>query len=149
MGDVTVRPLARGDEATWRRLWTGYLDFYETSVGEAVYADTFERLLDDDPWQPGGLVATVDDRVVGIVHYLFHSHCWHPERACYLQDLFTDPGARGRGVAPALIEAVAEIASGEGASVYWMTHEGNATARRLYDRLASYTGSVIYRMEAA
>ena len=149
MGEATVRPLERGDGAEWRRLWTAYLEFYETSVSEAVYADTFERLLGDDPWQPSGLLATIDDRVVGIVHFLFHSHCWHPERACYLQDLFTDPEARGRGVARRLIAAVKDAAGAEGASIYWMTHEGNATARALYDRIARYTGSVTYRMDAA
>ena len=33
------------DEAEWRRLWTGYLEFYETSVPEEVYQTYFQRLL--------------------------------------------------------------------------------------------------------
>jgi hypothetical protein len=44
----TIRPLRATDEADWRRLWTGYLEFYKTSVPEAVYVSTFARLLGDD-----------------------------------------------------------------------------------------------------
>ena len=30
----TIRPLRGQDEADWRRLWTGYLQFYQTTVPE-------------------------------------------------------------------------------------------------------------------
>lgn len=45
----TIRPLRATDEADWRRLWTGYLAFYQTTVPETVYASTFARLLGEDP----------------------------------------------------------------------------------------------------
>ena len=32
---VTVRPLRATDQESWRKLWTGYLTFYEASVTEA------------------------------------------------------------------------------------------------------------------
>ncbi len=50
-------PAYRADEAEWRRLWTGYLEFYETSVTEQVYRTTFARLLGDDAQDYHGLVA--------------------------------------------------------------------------------------------
>jgi hypothetical protein len=31
--------------------------------------------------------------------------------------------------------------------VYWHTHETNATARRLYDKVASLPGFIMYNME--
>ena len=40
---IAVRPLGPEDEAAWRRLWRGYLDFYETELPEAVYADAASR----------------------------------------------------------------------------------------------------------
>ena len=46
---TTIRALAKSDEAEWRRLWTGYLEFYETSVAEEVYHTTFSRLLGKIP----------------------------------------------------------------------------------------------------
>lgn len=66
---------------------------------------------------------------------------------CYLQDLFTAPEARGKGVARALIAAVTEWARAENCSrVYWSTQETNATARRLYDRVALNRGFILYQI---
>ncbi len=64
---------------------------------------------------------------------------------CYLQDLFTDASARGKGAGEALIEAVRASAATRGiTNVYWMTQETNDTARRLYDRVARRTGFIEY-----
>ena len=114
-----IRPIEARDEDDWRRLWTAYLDFYETSVAEAVYASTFARLLGNDPRDFNGLIAEVDGAAVGLTHYLFHRHAWKIENVCYLQDLYADPDVRGTGVGRALIEAVYDAADAEGApSVY-------------------------------
>jgi GNAT superfamily N-acetyltransferase len=65
---------------------------------------------------------------------------------CYLQDLFTLPEARGLGVGRALIEAVYEKAREAGSPrVYWTTHETNAQARVLYDKIAERSGFIQYR----
>ena len=67
---------------------------------------------------------------------------------CYLQDLFADPEVRGKGVGAALIEAVRKEAAKAGVTnVYWMTHETNETARRLYDRVAKQTGFIKYSLQ--
>jgi GNAT superfamily N-acetyltransferase len=66
---------------------------------------------------------------------------------CYLQDLFTAPQARGQGVAGALIEYVAGWARARECNrVYWSTHHTNATARRLYDRVAVNRGFILYQI---
>lgn len=141
-----IRPICPQDEADWRRLWTGYLTFYQTSVPEAVYAATFARLLSDDPAEFRGLVAEHEGRVVGLAHYLFHRHGWRQEKVVYLQDLYADPEMRGFGIGRALIEAVyAEAAKANAPKVYWVTDEGNATARQLYDRIAVKTAFIRYR----
>jgi len=90
-----IRPLRAGDEAGWRDLWTAYLDFYETSVDEAVYRATFDRLLSDDPHEFHARVAERDGRLIGLVHYLFHRHCWRVENVVYLQDLYVRRGRCG------------------------------------------------------
>ncbi len=143
---TTIRPLAAADEAEWRRLWTGYLEFYEASVTEEVYRTTFARLLGDDAQDYHGLVAEQGGTPIGLTHYLFHRHCWRVENVIYLQDLYVDPEARGTGAGRALIEAV--YAAGDAAgcpSVYWLTQEFNATARKLYDRVATLTPFVKYQ----
>jgi GNAT superfamily N-acetyltransferase len=140
-----IRPLTRQDEADWRRLWTGYLQFYNASVTEAVYASTFARLLGDDPRDFNALVAEADGQLLGLAHYLFHRHCQKIEDACYLQDLYVDPQARGAGLGRALIEAVYAKADATGApAVYWLTQEFNHEARQLYDRVAKVTPFIRY-----
>jgi GNAT superfamily N-acetyltransferase len=145
MTAVIIRPLRVADEADWRRLWTGYLDYYETTVPEVVYATTFARLLGDDPQDFHGLIAEVDGQAVGLAHYLFHRHCWKVENVCYLQDLFVAPAARGRGVGRKLIEPVYAAADANGTpAVYWLTQHFNEAGRRLYDRIGTLTPFIRY-----
>lgn len=143
---VTIRPLTRDDADDWRRLWTAYLDFYETSLPEVVYTTHFERLLGDDPQDFSGLLAEVDGKPVGLVHFLFHRHGWRVENVCYLQDLYAEAGVRGKGVGRALIEAVYEEADRRDCpKVYWLTQLSNKTARRLYDRIGVATEFIKYQ----
>lgn len=67
------------------------------------------------------------------------------ELTCYLEDLFTAPSERGRGIGRALILGVYEAARAAGSSqVYWQTHASNAAGRLLYDQVAKYAGFVVY-----
>lgn len=139
---IEVLPLAASDRGQWEALARAYKAFYLTDLPDSAYEDTWQRLLRRDGVR--GLAARSDGRLVGITHFLFHTGIWS-RSACYLEDLFVEPAARGRGVARLLIEAVAEHARREGAGrLYWLTHETNATARALYDRVAARSGFVEY-----
>jgi GNAT superfamily N-acetyltransferase len=77
---------------------------------------------------------------------LFHRSTTAIAPICYLQDLFTDKAARGKGVGRALIEGVYEQAKRAGAPrVYWQTHQTNQTAQQLYNKVAEHSGFVVYR----
>ncbi len=146
METIEIRRLQPADEAEWRRLWTLYLEFYESSVSEEVYSTTFSRLLSGQVNEFAGLIALVDGRAVGITHYLFHRHCWRVENVCYLQDLYVDESQRGTGLGRALIEAVYAEADNAGCpTVYWLTQEFNEVGRRLYDRIAQVTPFIKYQ----
>ena len=87
-------------------------------------------------------------KLQGIVHYLFHRNTTMLGPTCYLQDLFTDAAQRGKGVGKVLIEEVYERAKRAGSTrVYWQTHETNLTARKLYDKVATRSGFIVYRKE--
>ena len=145
MPDLTIRRLTAEDQPEWRRLWSLYLDFYQTSVPEIVYRTTFARLLSGDPNEFGGLIATRGNRSVGIAHFLFHRHCWRVENVCYLQDLYVDSSDRGAGVGRALIEGVFAAADAAGSpAVYWTTQHFNVEGRRLYDRIGELTPFIKY-----
>ncbi|MFA8442899.1 N-acetyltransferase family protein [Yoonia sp.] len=144
-----IRPLRASDETAWRGLWTDYLTFYKSTVPEAVYTSTFARLLGDDDRDFQGLVAEQDGVVVGLVHYLFHRHCWRIENVCYLQDLYADPSVRGTGIGRKLIEAVYAAADTAGApAVYWLTQDDNQTGRQLYDRVGQLSNFIKYQRPA-
>jgi GNAT superfamily N-acetyltransferase len=143
---IAVRELRAEDEASWRRLWRGYLDFYETALPEQVYATTFDRLTDPAVRDYFGILAVEGEEPIGLAHYIYHRHGWQIEDVCYLQDLYVAPEARGSGAGRALIESVYAAADAAGRpSVYWLTQEFNATARRLYDQLGSVTPFIKYR----
>ena len=141
-----VRPLELRDKADWRRLWTGYLDFYESGVDDRVYETTFNRLIDPDLPEMAAFVADIGGRPQGLVHYIFHRHCWRIEDVCYLQDLFVSANIRGGGVGRALIQAVYDEADRRGTpSVYWTTQEFNYRGRILYDQVATRTPFIKYQ----
>ena len=142
---IHIRPLTLDDRQAWEPLWQGYLTFYKSTLPNEVTETTWQRL--NDPGEPmHGLVAVLDGKIVGIVHYLYHRSTWTVGDYCYLQDLFTSEEARGQGVGRALIEAVYERAQADGASrVYWLTHETNTAAQVLYDKVASRSGFIQYR----
>ena len=141
----TIRPLALSDRAAWDGLWAGYLSFYESSVAPEVAEATWARL--HDPAAPMfALVAEDEAGVFGLVQCVLHASTWSTAPYCYLGDLFVDPARRGTGAGRALIEAVYAEADRLGAArVYWMTHETNATARLLYDQVATRSGFIQYR----
>ena len=132
-------------------LWLGYNAFYgragATALSDDVNRSTWHRFFDAaEPLH--ALVAEQGGRLVGLTHFLFHRSTSRLGPNCYLSDLFTDEAVRGQGVGRALIEAVDAHARAAGAaSVYWQTHETNATAMRLYDQVASKSGFLVYRRE--
>jgi GNAT superfamily N-acetyltransferase len=142
---VVIRAVGPSERSEWEPLWKGYLDFYQATLPRETYDATWARL--QDPKEPMfALGAYADGKLAGIVHYLYHRSCWTIGDYCYLQDLFVAEGSRKLGLGRALIEAVYKAAQEAGASrVYWLTHETNATARALYDKLAERPGFIQYR----
>jgi len=143
--NLSIRTLAAPDRSGWETLWTGYLEFYESKVPHDVTEQTWARMIEPGIDPNGFGAVTEDGRIIGIVHYHFHTSCWTLGPYCYLQDLFVDPEVRGSGAGRALIEAVYEAADERGAAqVYWLTQHFNETARKLYDRIGVATPFMKY-----
>ncbi len=142
---IEIRPLAPSDRAGWEPLFEAYLGFYESELPKQQYDLTWTRFHDDA--EPMHALGAFDEgKLVGIVHVVFHRSTWLADTTCYLQDLYVDESQRGRGVGEQLIEKVALLAREKNAGrLYWLTQENNATARRLYDRVAVAPGFIQYR----
>lgn len=148
---LATRPLQASDYDQWLPLWHSYNAFYgrsgPTALDPAITAKTWERFF--NPQEPMfALVAQNGEDIVGMTHYLFHLSTSRIAPVCYLQDLYTDPTLRQRGIGRALIQAVYQAAQQAGSSrVYWQTQSHNATARRLYDQVAKHHDFLVYSHE--
>ena len=142
--DVVVRPIEPGDREAWEGLFHGYRTFYEYDEEQAV-VDRVWGWINDESHETNALVALVDGEVVGFAHHREFARPSSGKRGLYLDDLFTRPDVRGKGVGRALIGRLGELAADRGMDkVRWITAEDNHTAQRLYDALAQRTTWVTY-----
>lgn len=130
---LDIRALEPDDRDRWAELFRAYRDFYRLPADESVV----ERVWDwtqDPAHETSALVALADGRIVGIAHWRLFARPAAGGSGLWLDDLFTDPDVRGRGVGRALIARLQDIAAEHGCSIVrWITAEDNAAARRLYD----------------
>lgn len=141
---ISIGKLAPSDRAAWEELFRGYIDFYERAEPPEMFDRSWREFQADTSLHALG--AWLDGRLVGITHFFIHQNTSGPD-VCYLQDLFTAQDVRGHGVGRALIAAVADWAREQGCGrVYWNTHESNATARLLYEKVAENRGFIRYQM---
>lgn len=139
---LQISELTENDRMAWEALARGYKEFYESPTTDAEFDSAWDRLSSNSGIH--GVGARLDGKLVGIAHFIIHASTWVPS-ACYLQDLFTAPEARSKGVARALIQEVANQARDLGAQrYYWFTQEHNAVARSLYNKVAKYNGFIRY-----
>jgi GNAT superfamily N-acetyltransferase len=142
---IKVRPIVIEDYSNWLPLWNGYLEFYKTTLPIEQTQLTFQRMLDPSIPLEGLVAEDETGRLLGLITFVYHYSTFAPKSYCYIEDLFIGKEARGFGVATHLIEAVCELAKEAGSSkIYWQTHETNAVARHLYDKIASNHGFIIY-----
>ncbi len=144
---LKIGKLVESDRAEWEVLFRAYIDFYKRTLPQEMYDRAWNEFQLDTRMHALG--AKLDGRLVGITHFLIHANTSSAD-VCYLQDLFTASDVRGKGVARALIEAVADWARERKCPrVYWQTQDSNATARLLYDKVAVNRGFIRYDIDLA
>jgi len=141
----TVRAAVAADLDQWRDLYSAYREFYALAPDGAVVERVWSWIADDAHETRALVAVDADGTLGGLAHYRRFARPSSGTTGMWLDDLFTRPDLRGAGVGRALIDAVAQIAADEQLSVVrWITNENNATARRLYDTLATATKWVTY-----
>jgi len=142
---VIVRDIAPEDQDVWRRLFHAYGVFYETDLSEEALDHVWSAIRGT---AIRAYVAEQDGVVVGFAHARTHTATFSVGDDWYLEDLFVDPEARASGIGTAVIEHLVKIARWEGGgTLRWVTAESNATAQRVYDKLAKRTTWVTYEIE--
>ncbi|MEV4150358.1 GNAT family N-acetyltransferase [Amycolatopsis sp. NPDC049691] len=141
---ITTGGLTAADRPAWENLFAGYNTFYGRTLAPELVDRAWREFESGERMHALG--AWLDGELVGIAHFFTHPSTTSAD-VCYLQDLFTDAKARGRGAGRALIDAVAGWARAQGCvRVYWHTQTSNTTARRLYDRVALDKGFMQYQI---
>ena len=111
-----------------------YCDFYEVDPADSGLLE-MARALIADPEQGSLFVAVEGDELIGFAALGWKWASTRGARIGVMEDLFVDPGARGKGVADGLIAACAERCRERGAPVLeWVTAPDNERAQKVYAR---------------
>lgn len=143
---VAVVPVAAEHRARWEALYAGYAAFYKVEQTEAMRATVWGWLM-DPAHEVKGLVALLDGKVVGLIHYRPFARPLRAAYGTFADDLFVDPACRGQRVADALLLAVKAEAKKAGHNVVrWITADDNYRGRGVYDRVGTRTMWITYDM---
>ena len=115
-------------------LFAGYLAFYEKAFDEGRVRDFLRSRLRAS--ESVVFLARRGEHALGFTQLYPWWSSLSQARAWILNDLFVRPGARGAGVARALLLAAQEMAAETGGvELMLQTARTNATAQRLYESL--------------
>jgi GNAT superfamily N-acetyltransferase len=135
---VEIRPARTDEIEEMLPLIRAYCEFYETEPDDDGLREMFRTLI-AEPSQGAVFIARDGDRAVGFATLDWKWSSLKAARIGYLEDLFVDPEARGKGIADALIETCADRCRELGMpALEWATAPDNHRAQKVYDR----TGAV-------
>jgi GNAT superfamily N-acetyltransferase len=138
---VEVRPAHTDEIEEMLPLIRAYCEFYETEPDDEGLRSMFETLI-NEPSQGAVFIARDGGKAVGFATLDWKWSSLKAARIGYLEDLFVDPEARGRGIADALIEVCAARCRELGMpAMEWLTAPDNHRAQKVYDRTGAESGT--------
>ncbi len=147
MVEWKVRPVMPGDEESWRVLYRGYRNFYNMPVDDSKVDVVWGWILDAHHEVQGFVAEGSDGELKGFANVRLFARPLSASVGLFLDDLFTREEARGEGVGRSLLAYLKGYADEHELSVVrWITAESNASARELYDSVATATPWVTYDM---
>jgi GNAT superfamily N-acetyltransferase len=142
-GGVEVRPALMDEIEEMLPLIRAYCEFYETQPNETGLREMFRTLI-SDPSQGAVFIARQEGRAIGFATLDWKWSSLKAARIGYLEDLFVDPDARGRGIADALIEICADRCRELGMpALEWLTAPDNHRAQKVYNRTGAASDTYV------
>ncbi len=134
---IDIRPARLGDEEQLLGL-TKQIAAAEGDVNSCTAtAEQFRRVLLEEK-RAHVLVAVEpddDNRLLGMIIFYDSFASFAGERGYFLENLVVDSGARGRGVAPQLMQALKDAAIEAGVKkIEWACDRNNKPARKFYEQ---------------
>jgi len=136
---VTLHTVAEDDLAELLPLMRGYASFYEASPSDEGLLAVSRALIADREREGVQIIARDDGGApVGFATIFWSWSTLGARRLGVMNDLFVAPGARGRGIADALIAECVERCRQHGAgSLGWQTAKDNLRAQAVYERVGA------------
>ena len=107
----------------------------------------WQQLVQEDSQLSAFIVEDSQGELLGFSHCLVHPYTWDIHPCCYLEDLYIAPQARSQGLGRAMIEYVRTFAQARGCTrLYWVTHQENQQAQKLYEKIATRMDMIQYRI---
>ncbi len=132
---LRVRAMTRADVPRVWELVRGLAEYERLLPALTGDPERLAGLLFDEPGTLQGLVAVVDDSMVGYALCYTVYSSFRCRRRLWLEDLFVDPAARGTGAGRELLGAVARLAVARDCDrVDWYVLDWNQLAIDFYAR---------------
>ena len=138
-GALTIRLAAEADRESWERLWRGWQQHMAGTVPDDITERCWQTMMlpDSGLW---AVLAFAEHQPLGFANVSRTPFAWTAEPVVFLQDLYVDPQARGRGIGSALLQGVYAHADAIGApQVFWMVDEDDPELQAFYQRHAIRT----------
>ena len=140
---VEIRPARTEEIEEMLPLIRAYCQFYETEPNDDGLREMFQTLI-TTPSQGSVFIARDDGKAVGFATLDWKWSSLKAARIGYLEDLFVDPPARGKGIADALIEVCAERCRELGLpAMEWLTAPDNLRAQQVYNRTGAESDTYV------
>lgn len=144
---ISIQAPSRADRDDWERLYRGYADYYQVPMNDRILQNVWEWIYDRDKEFYCIMARDEEGAAVGLMHYRAMASPLRGVMAGFLDDLFVEPGARGRGVVNRLFEELASQGRRhQWPVIRWITRDNNYRARSVYDRVATRTDWITYEL---
>jgi GNAT superfamily N-acetyltransferase len=131
---VEIRPAREDEVEELMPLMRAYCEFYESSPTDDGLRTMLSTLI-AEPSQGAVFIGRDGGSAVGVATLDWKWSSLKGARMGYLEDLFVDPEARGKGIADALIEVCADRCRELGMpAMQWATAPDNLRAQEVYNR---------------
>jgi GNAT superfamily N-acetyltransferase len=119
-------------------LMRGYCEFYGVGPSDAALRALSLKLIESPGTSGVQLIAREDGAAIGFATLFWTFSTLAASEIGLMNDLYVDPGVRGKGVGAALIAACASECADRGLPVLeWETAPDNVRAQALYDKLGA------------
>ncbi len=136
--NLTLRDAVPGDEALLSRLIHALAEYEKLTHEVKATPDLLREALFGPMPRAAALVAEIDGAPVGYAMWFHKFSSFAGRSALFLEDIYVDPAARGRGVGRAIFHHLAKRALAEGcARMEWVVLDWNAPSIAFYRGLGA------------